>query len=48
MMMMMMMMMMIALHSKIINKIRSTKYHENSAHRFVDNYLTNHLAKFKD
>ena len=37
----------IALHNKIINKTRSTKYQENSAHGFVDNYLTNHLAKFQ-
>ena len=35
-----------ALHDKIINKTRLTKNQENSAHRFVDNYLTNHLAKF--
>ena len=34
------------LHNKIINKTRSTKNQENSAHRFVDNYRTNHLAKF--
>ena len=34
------------LHNKIINKTRSTKNQENSAHRFVDNYLTNHLAIF--
>ena len=35
-----------ALHNKIINKTRLTKNQENSAHRCVDNYLTNHLAKF--
>ena len=34
------------LHNKIINKTRSTKNPENSAHRFVDNCLTNHPAKF--
>ena len=34
------------LHNKVINEIRSTKNQENSAHRFVDNYLANHLAKF--
>ena len=34
------------LHHKIINKNRSTKNQENSAHRFGDNYLTNHLVKF--
>ena len=34
------------LHHKIINKTRSTKNQENSAHRFEDNYLTNHLVKF--
>ena len=34
------------LHNKIINKTRSIKNQETSAHRFVDNYLTNHLAKF--
>ena len=34
------------LDNKIINKTTSTKYQENSAHRFVDNYLINHLAKF--
>ena len=33
-------------HHKIINKTRSTKNQENSAHRFGYNYLTNHLAKF--
>ena len=36
----------IVLHHKIINKNRSTKSQENSAHHFVDNYLTNHIAKF--
>ena len=35
-----------ALHYKIINKTRSTKNQEISADRFVDNYLTSHLAKF--
>ena len=34
------------LHNKVINEIRSIKNQENSAHRFVDNYLANHLAKF--
>ena len=34
------------LHNKIINKSRSTKTQENSAHRFVDKYLTNYFAKF--
>ena len=34
------------LHNKVINKTRSTKNQENSAHCFVDNYLTNHLPKF--
>ena len=34
------------LHNKIINKTQSTKNQENSAHRFQDNYLTNHVAKF--
>ena len=36
----------IVLHNKIINKTRSTKNQENSAHRFGDNYLTNHVVKF--
>ena len=36
----------IVLHIKIINKTRSTKYQENSAHRFGDNYITNYLVKF--
>ena len=36
----------IVLHYKIINKTRSTKYQENSAHGFGDSYLTNHLIKF--
>ena len=31
---------------KIINKTRLIKNQENSAHRFGDNYLTNHLVKF--
>ena len=35
-----------AFHNKIIDKTRSTKNQENSAHRFVDNYLTNHHATF--
>ena len=35
------------LHNKIINKTRSRKNQENSAHGFVDNYLTNHLPKFQ-
>ena len=34
------------LHNKIINKTRSRKNQENYTYRFVDNYLTNHLAKF--
>ena len=34
------------LHNKISNKTRLTQNQENSAHRFVDNYLTNHLVKF--
>ena len=34
------------LDSRIINKTLSTKNQEHFAHRFVDNYLTNHLAKF--
>ena len=34
------------LYHKIINKTQSTKNQENSAHRFGDNYLTNHLVKF--
>ena len=33
------------LHYEIIDKTWSTKNQENSAHSFVDNYLTNHLAK---
>ena len=33
----------IVLHNKVINKTGSTKNQENSAHRFGDNYLTNHL-----
>ena len=31
---------------KIIHKTRLIKNQENSAHRFGDNYLTNHLVKF--
>ena len=34
------------LHNKIINKTKSTRNQENSAHRFVDKYLTNYHAKF--
>ena len=30
-----------------INKTRSTKTQENSAHRFGGNYLTNRLVKFQ-
>ena len=33
-------------YNKIINKTRSTKNQENSAHRLVADYLTNYLAKF--
>ena len=33
------------LHDKTINKTWLTKNQENSANSFVDNYLTNHLAK---
>ena len=33
-------------HNKIINKTWLSKNQENSAHRFVDNYLTNHFTKF--
>ena len=33
------------LHDKTINKTWLTKNQENSANCFVDNYLTNHLAK---
>ena len=36
----------IVLHNKIINNTQSTKNQENSAQRFGDNYLTNHLVKF--
>ena len=36
----------IAVHNKIINKTQSTKNQENSAQRFGDNYLTNHLLRF--
>ena len=34
------------LHNKIINKSQLAKNKENLTHRFVGNYLTNHLAKF--
>ena len=33
----------IVLPNKGINKTRSTKNQENSAHRFGDNYFPNHL-----
>ena len=33
------------LQNEIINKTRSTKNKKGSAHRFVENYFTNHLAK---
>ena len=36
----------IVLLNKIINKTRFTKKQENSAHRFGENYLTDHLVKF--
>ena len=36
----------IVFHNKIINKTRSIKNQENSAHRFEDNYHTNNLVKF--
>ena len=36
----------IDLHNKIINKSRSTKNKENSAHGFGHDYLTNHLLNF--
>ena len=36
----------IVLYHEIINKIWSKENQENSAHRFGDNYLTNHLVKF--
>ena len=36
----------IVLHNKISNKTWSTKNQENSAHRFEDNCLKNHLVKF--
>ena len=36
----------IALLHKIINKTRLKKKQENSAHRFEENYLTDHLVKF--
>ena len=35
----------IAVHHKIINKTQSAKNHENSAHHFGANYLTNLLVK---
>ena len=31
---------------QVINKTRTTKYEENSASRFGNNYLANHLVKF--
>ena len=34
------------LHNKNINKMQTTKDQGNSAHRFGENYLTNHLTKF--
>ena len=34
------------LHNKTINKTRTAKNTENSAHSFGENYLTNHLARF--
>ena len=33
-------------HNKTFNKTWSTKNQENSAHPFVDNYLTNYLTEF--
>ena len=36
----------IVLLSKIAGKMRTTKNQENSAHRFGENYLTDHLMKF--
>ena len=36
----------IVLLHKIINKTRLTKKQENSAHRFRDNYITDHIVKF--
>ena len=36
----------IVLQNKIINKTKAKKDHENSAHRFEDNYLTHDLVKF--
>ena len=36
----------IVLLQKIINKNRLTKKQENSAHRFGDNHLTDHLVNF--
>ena len=34
------------LHNKVIYKIGTTQSQENSAQRFGENYLINHLAKF--
>ena len=34
------------LHNIIIIKIRTRKYHKNTAHRFGDNYFTNYFVKF--
>ena len=36
----------IVLHNKIIDKTRSTKNKENSAHCFGDNYFTNYFVEF--
>ena len=36
----------IVLLHKIINETRLTKKQENSAQRFGDNYVTDHLVKF--
>ena len=36
----------IVLHHRINNKTQSTKNQENFAHRFGDNYVTNHLVNF--
>ena len=36
----------LVLHNKIMNKTRSTKNWENSAHCLGDNYIKNHLVKF--
>ena len=35
-----------ALYNKIISKTWSTKNQGNSAHYFVEHYITNHLVKF--